>query len=52
MSEVPWKEILTSWPVWGIVFAHFANNWGFYTLLTCLPMYLKYVLRFDMTQVI
>nr|XP_039255122.1 sialin-like [Styela clava] len=46
---IPWMDILTSRHVWAISCAHFANNWGFYTLLTCLPMYLKYVLRFDMT---
>lgn len=48
---MPWKEIACSRAVWAICIAHFCNNWGFYTLLTCLPLYLKDVLRFDITQV-
>jgi hypothetical protein len=27
-------------PVWAIIVAHFAENWGFYTLLTGLPMFM------------
>lgn len=38
---VPWKAILTSLPVWATVSAHFAENWGFYTLLTQLPTFLS-----------
>jgi ACS family sodium-dependent inorganic phosphate cotransporter len=37
----PWKEIFTSLPVLAIVVAHFAENWGFYTLLTQLPKFMK-----------
>lgn len=37
----PWKSILLSTPVWAIVFSHFAENWGFYTLITQLPKYLN-----------
>ena len=39
--HTPWLSIFTSWPVWAIVIAHTFNNWGFYTLLTSLPTYLK-----------
>lgn len=28
-------------PVWAIVSAHFCENWGFYTLLTQLPTFMK-----------
>uniref|UniRef100_H2ZGY3 Sialin n=1 Tax=Ciona savignyi TaxID=51511 RepID=H2ZGY3_CIOSA len=48
--SVPWWEIATSKRVWAISIAHFCNNWGFYTLLTCLPTYLKDVLKFDIQQ--
>ena len=37
----PWKAILTSPPVWAIVVSHFTDNWGFYTLLTQLPTFMK-----------
>ena len=47
---VPWTKIATSRPVWACAIAHFANNWGYYTLLTCLPKYMRDVLQFDMTQ--
>ncbi|KAK2145734.1 hypothetical protein LSH36_660g02057 [Paralvinella palmiformis] len=46
----PWFSILTSARVWAIVAAHFTNNWGYYTLLTCLPSYMKQVLHFDISQ--
>lgn len=37
----PWKEIFKSPAVWAIVASHFSENWGFYTLLTNLPKFLK-----------
>lgn len=37
----PWKDIFTSPAVWAICAAHFSENWGFYTLLTQLPTFLK-----------
>ena len=46
----PWRKIATSRPVWACAIAHFGSNWGFYTLLTCLPKYMYDVLRFDMTR--
>jgi len=39
--KTPWFDILLSPAVWAIIIAHFCNNWGFYTLLTCMPTYLK-----------
>ena len=47
----PWVEFFTSIHVWAIIVAHFCNNWGFYTLLTCLPLYMKEVLKYDISQV-
>ncbi|KAK7862498.1 hypothetical protein R5R35_005921 [Gryllus longicercus] len=46
----PWKKFLTSMPVWAIVVAHFCENWGFYTLLTQLPSFMKDTLHFDLKQ--
>jgi len=48
---IPWYEIATSKHVWAISFAHFTNNWGFYTLLTSLPLFLNDVLRFNLLSV-
>lgn len=40
----PWRHIFQSPAVWAIIIAHFCNNWGFYTLLTCMPTYFKQAL--------
>lgn len=48
--DVPWRSIFTSVPVWAICISHMTCNWGFYTLLTCLPKYLNDILRFDISQ--
>lgn len=47
-SPLPWKKMLTSLPVLAIVVAHFAENWGFYTLLTELPSFLSDVMDYDL----
>jgi ACS family sodium-dependent inorganic phosphate cotransporter len=46
----PWKEILKSVPVWAIAVSHLSENWGFYTLLTQLPKFMKDILNFDLGQ--
>jgi hypothetical protein len=43
----PWKAILTSGPVWGIMLANACGNYGAYMLLTQMPTYMKEVLKFD-----
>lgn len=40
-KSVPFKAILSSGPFWAIVVAHFAENWGLFTMLTQLPSFLK-----------
>jgi len=45
----PWREVLTSIPVWALAVAYFAHMWGFSTL-TCLPLFMHDVLGFDMTR--
>lgn len=39
--EFPWKDVITSKPVYAIVVSQFAEIWGHYTLLTQLPSFLK-----------
>ncbi|BES93076.1 MFS transporter, ACS family, solute carrier family 17 (sodium-dependent inorganic phosphate cotransporter), other [Nesidiocoris tenuis] len=46
----PWGEFVKSLPVWAIVAAHFCENWGFYTLLTQLPSFMKDTLNFDLQK--
>jgi len=45
----PWRKILTSVPVWALAAAFFCNEWGFYTLATCIPLFMHDVLGFNMT---
>jgi len=47
---VPWRQLLSSWPVWGIFIAHTCNNFGFYMLLTEMPSYMSKILQFNMSQ--
>lgn len=43
----PWWRIFTSVPFLVLVLAHCANNWGFWTLLTEIPTFMKNVLGMD-----
>jgi len=39
--NIPWLAIFTSPAVYAIAMSHFAENWGVYTMLTQLPLFLK-----------
>jgi len=45
-----WRNILTSLPVWALNVAFFAYNWGFSTLITWVPVFMRDVLGFNMTK--
>ncbi|XP_067010645.2 putative inorganic phosphate cotransporter isoform X2 [Anabrus simplex] len=47
---VPWKSILKSLPFWSILIAHIGQNYGYETLMTELPTFMKQVLLFDIKQ--
>lgn len=47
----PWKHIFMSKEFWAILVAHSAQNWGFWTLLTEIPSYMKDVLEYDIKSV-
>ncbi|XP_064646594.1 sialin-like isoform X2 [Lineus longissimus] len=49
-QRVPWLKFATSMPLIAIIVAHVCNNYVQYTLMTCLPTYMKDVLKFDMKQ--
>ncbi|GLV43230.1 picot [Carabus blaptoides fortunei] len=44
---IPWKSILCSLPFWAILIAHMGHNYGYETLMTELPTYMKQVLHFN-----
>lgn len=50
-SYVPWKDMLTSGPVWAIVLVHGASVFGFFTVVNQLPTYMKYILKFNIKEV-
>ena len=51
VMPIPWREIATSVPLMATLTAHFCYNWGFYTMLTCTPKYMKDVLKYDISSV-
>lgn len=46
----PWRAIFTSMPVNAIAVAHFSYTWGYYTMITQLPSYMKDILDFDLQK--
>lgn len=49
--KTPWSDIFLSMPFYSLVIVHAAHNWGFWTLLTEMPSYMKGVLKFDIKKV-
>ncbi|CAH0398537.1 unnamed protein product [Chilo suppressalis] len=45
--KTPWKAIWTSVPFVSLIIAHCGHNWGFWTLMTEIPSYMKQVLGVD-----
>jgi ACS family sodium-dependent inorganic phosphate cotransporter len=46
----PWCAIFTSMPVYAVSIAHLAYSWGYYTLLTQLPSYMRDIVNFDLEK--
>ncbi|XP_060590778.1 sialin-like [Ruditapes philippinarum] len=46
-NKVPWKNICSYLPVHIVFLCHVCDTWTFYLLVTCLPLFLKEVLKFD-----
>ncbi|XP_052798114.1 uncharacterized transporter slc-17.2-like [Mya arenaria] len=46
----PWKGILTSRPMWACFITHFCFNWSFFTVLINVPLFLKEVLKYDVSS--
>ena len=51
LGSVPWRSIITSGPVWGIIVAAFASDWGLYVLLICVPLFLLDILHYEVAAV-
>ncbi|CAB3259124.1 unnamed protein product, partial [Arctia plantaginis] len=45
--KTPWKSIWTSMPFYALMVAHCGQNWGFWTLMTEMPSYMKQILEVD-----
>ncbi|KAJ2948913.1 hypothetical protein O0L34_g5846 [Tuta absoluta] len=44
---IPWTKILCSMPFWAIMLAHMGQNYGYETLMTELPTFMRQVLHFS-----
>ncbi|KAK5640839.1 hypothetical protein RI129_009386 [Pyrocoelia pectoralis] len=49
-KQIPWREILTSVPLWALVAAQIGHDWGFFAMVTDLPKYMKDVLKFRIDE--
>ncbi|VEL15004.1 unnamed protein product [Protopolystoma xenopodis] len=49
--HIPWLRLFASTPFWSILICHVSFNWTWYTLVTCLPLYLAQVLGFSTSEV-
>lgn len=46
----PIRLILSKLPTWAIIFANVTNNWGYFVLLTWMPVYFKTVYNMNLKQ--
>lgn len=46
-KKVPWLKILTCRPIWALFIAQWTTNFGYFILMSQIPMYLSKVLKFD-----
>lgn len=48
--KFPLKAVLKSMPFYAILISHTCGNWGWYMVLIELPLYMKMVLKFKITE--
>lgn len=48
---VPWREFLTSKPVWGLIFGKMGYSWGMFMAVSRKPTYLNDVLEIPISKV-
>lgn len=51
MPLTPWRSILTSGPLWGLIICQIGHDWGLFTIISDLPKYMSNVLHFTIAQV-
>jgi len=49
--KVPWRKIFTSGPFLTLIFTNTLGNFGWYFLLTGVPLYMNKILRYDINSV-
>lgn len=49
-KAIPWRDIASSKPLWALVAAQVGHDWGFFSMVTDLPKYMKDVLRFNVSE--
>lgn len=47
IPPTPWRHILTSSKVWTLVIAQVGHDWGLFTIVTDLPLYMNDILHFS-----
>lgn len=51
IKPIPWKEMLTSKVILGLIVTNLCSNFGVSLFITCLPTYINDVLEFDVESV-
>ncbi|XP_077222838.1 phosphate transporter 4;2 [Tasmannia lanceolata] len=46
----PVRKLLSKLPTWAIIFANVTNNWGYFVLLSWMPVYFKTVFHVNLKQ--
>ncbi|XP_066916551.1 sialin-like [Clytia hemisphaerica] len=46
-TNIPWCTMLSSKAVWAVIIGNITNDWGLYTILICLPIFLMDIMKFD-----
>jgi len=50
-TNIPWCTIVSSKAVWAVIIGNICNDWGLYTILICLPIFLMDIMKFDIQTV-
>jgi len=50
VKPVPWKQILSSLPVWGLIIGQIGRDWAVFTMIHELPAYMKDILGFNIRE--